>query len=198
MNNKYQLYHWIQSLSVSTPSPTYTTESTFSSKFVEKIRSRIFSRIAVKCLVEDMKKDLFSTIKLVFQEKTSINFEKFAVKSISELNYEEYQANLCVPEVFMKKISNSVEKHEEIFEEDVLKGIDMAIQEKQENLPFEKFEVKEEIIRKVFGLETFENKEGVATYLKLELEMRKFAEIVLIIRISYEYPIEFLIILIWL
>ena len=41
----------------------------------------------MKCLVEDLKKDFFSTIKL-----------------------------------------------------DVLKGIDMAIQEKQENLPFEKFE----------------------------------------------------------
>ena len=189
-------------------------------KILEKIRNRVFSRIILKGIVEDLKKDFIVTLDNfwksvengknlekaknceIMQKNTGLkksaefqknaeqplSFEKITIKSISEMNLEEYQGLLKLPEAFRKKLQTNEEKME-IEEEEILKNIEKILKEKEENQLFRRFEMGVGELRELMGIEKKEQNNGI--YLKIEVEIKKFAEVLIVARIKNDYPFEF-------
>lgn len=94
LNNKYQLYIFLQifaGLSKSIPL-TFDPDSLF---IMDSIRRRIFSRIILKRLVEDLHKEPLQLIDSIMKNPILDKFsykpnEKIVYKSFHELNWQEY------------------------------------------------------------------------------------------------------------
>ena len=189
-------------------------------KILEKIRNRVFSRIILKGIVEDLKKDFIATLenfwkngenaKILEKSKNTeflqkstelkksaefqknaeqqLSLEKITIKAINEIHLEEYQGLLKLPEAFRKKLQVGEEKME-IEDEEILKNIERILKEKEENQLFRRFEMGVEDLRELMGIERKEQNNGI--YLKIEVEIKKFAEILIIARIKNDYPFEF-------
>ena len=166
---------------------------------MNKIRNRIFSRIVLKCIVEDLKKDPLKTLETLLSnpeissEKPSF-LDKVIIKSINEIHYDEYHALLKLPEPFRKKLQCQEEKMdiEEEGTEDLMQTIDRITKEKNDNKLFEKYEVGIQFLRGFLGLEKKDNNDTTNIYLKLEIEIKKLVEITIVMRINNDYPYEYL------
>lgn len=143
----------------------------------------------LKCLLEDLKKDFFSTLdSFSYLEKSSKSAfnEKFTIKAFTEINIEEYQAGLKLPEVLRKKLE--VKNIEDAGEKkEILQCLEAILKEKEERRLFEKYEVQEEFVREIFGLV---NSDDHSIYLKIEAEIKKRIEVTVFLKIPADYPYE--------
>ena len=141
-----------------------------------------------------MKKDFFSTLDnfsyLNNYSKNQIFSEKFSIKSFAEINMEEYQSGLKIPEIFRQKL-DSFKNEPENDKKGILACLESILKEKEERKMFEKYEVREEVLREIFGLE---NTEDHGIFVKVEAEIKKIMEITLFIKIPADYPFEYFLI----
>lgn len=141
--------------------------------------------------MEDLKKDFFSTLDsfsyLYQSSKNALFSDKFTIKSFAEINFEEYQNGLKIPEIFRQKL-DPVKTEPENDKKGILACLESILREKEERKMFEKYEVREEVLREVFGLE---NSEDHGIFLKVEAEIKKILEITLFVKIPADHPFEY-------
>lgn len=71
---------------------------------------------------------------------------------------------------------------------ELMHDLELILKEKEENKWFENFEVSDEHIKKIFGLEKNDRIDQASIYMKIELEVKKNFELTLILQISNDYP----------